>query len=175
MAIALREALLEFVADLRAAEVRISVAESLDAMRAVAAAGLHRGRMCEALRAALIKDEADNTIFDQVFARRFGAPRAHPGVPRPSHGAPVGVSGSGNGGGAGAPSPPPSADPRPAEARPSEESPTTDWAMPAEARQSSRRRRPPSGAISDRDTARLRSDSAQAATGEHGADDQPDE
>jgi uncharacterized protein with von Willebrand factor type A (vWA) domain len=73
--IPLRDAILEFIADLRGAGVRISVAESLDAMRAVAVTGIERRRMREALAAALIKEEADRVIFDETFARRFaGAP-----------------------------------------------------------------------------------------------------
>jgi uncharacterized protein with von Willebrand factor type A (vWA) domain len=67
----LRAALLDFVAELRTAGVRISIAESLDAMRAVAAAGIERIPMREALAAALIKDEADRPVFDELFARRF--------------------------------------------------------------------------------------------------------
>ena len=49
----MREALLGFIARLREAGVRISVAESLDAAHAVAAAGLERIRLREALAAAL--------------------------------------------------------------------------------------------------------------------------
>jgi uncharacterized protein with von Willebrand factor type A (vWA) domain len=65
--------LLRFVGELRLAEVPVSVAETLDAMRAVAAAGLaDRARVREALAAALIKDEADRERFDEVFARFFG-------------------------------------------------------------------------------------------------------
>ncbi|HSR57460.1 MAG TPA: VWA domain-containing protein, partial [Candidatus Binataceae bacterium] len=44
-------------------------------MNAVAAAGLERARMREALAAALIKDEADREIFDRLFARFFGGGR----------------------------------------------------------------------------------------------------
>ncbi len=65
--------LLRFVGELRLAEVPVSVAETLDAMRAVAAAGLaDRARVREALAAALVKDEADRASFDEVFARFFG-------------------------------------------------------------------------------------------------------
>jgi uncharacterized protein len=68
--------LLRFVGELREAEVPVSVAETLDAMRAVAAAGLaDRARVREALAAAMIKDEADRASFDEVFARFFGAHR----------------------------------------------------------------------------------------------------
>jgi uncharacterized protein with von Willebrand factor type A (vWA) domain len=75
----LRDQLVSFIAALRAAGVRISVAESIDAMNAVAAVGLERERMHEALAAALIKDEADRAIFDESFNRFFAAPRANRG------------------------------------------------------------------------------------------------
>jgi uncharacterized protein len=80
----LREQLIRFVTELRGAGIRISVAESIDAMNAVAAAGLEHVRMREALAAALIKDEADRVAFDEVFERFFAAPpgdakgRRHP-------------------------------------------------------------------------------------------------
>ncbi|MHB8381586.1 MAG: VWA domain-containing protein [Candidatus Binataceae bacterium] len=70
----LREQIVKFIAALRAAGVRISVAESIDALRAVAAAGLERAPMREALAAALVKDEADRAVFDDAFARFFSAP-----------------------------------------------------------------------------------------------------
>ncbi|MGH8012212.1 MAG: VWA domain-containing protein, partial [Candidatus Binataceae bacterium] len=69
---ALADIIREFIAELRTAGVRISVAESLDAMRAVSAAGLERTRMREALAATLIKDEADRAVFERVFAHWFG-------------------------------------------------------------------------------------------------------
>ncbi|HKN14362.1 MAG TPA: VWA domain-containing protein [Candidatus Binatus sp.] len=59
--------------------MRISVAESIDAMNAVAAVGLERARMHEALAAALIKDEADRALFDESFNRFFAAPRSERG------------------------------------------------------------------------------------------------
>jgi hypothetical protein len=80
----LRDQLVSFIAALRAAGVRISVAESIDAMNAVAAVGLERARMHEALAAALIKDEADRAIFDESFNRFFAAPRANRGE-HPDH------------------------------------------------------------------------------------------
>lgn len=73
----LSDLILEFVAALREAGVRISVAESLDAMRAVGAAGLALGRMREALRAALIKDEVDSPTFDTLFAKHFRGSTLH--------------------------------------------------------------------------------------------------
>src|SRR3984957_3414169 len=71
-----RDSLLEFIGTLRAAEMRISVAESLDAMRAVAAVGLEqRGRLREALASTLLKDEAERGVFDAAFADYFGGGR----------------------------------------------------------------------------------------------------
>ncbi len=75
----LRDQLVNFIAALRDAGVRISVAESLDAMNAVAAVGLERARMHEALAASLIKDEADRAIFDESFNRFFASPPANRG------------------------------------------------------------------------------------------------
>lgn len=69
----LRDRLLGFVTELRATEIRISVAESIDAMNAVVAAGIERIAMREALAASLIKDEADRAAFDATFDRFFGA------------------------------------------------------------------------------------------------------
>ncbi|HLW71539.1 MAG TPA: VWA domain-containing protein [Candidatus Binataceae bacterium] len=93
----LGDRLLEFIAALRADGVRISVAESLDAMHAVAAAGLARVRLREALRASLIKDEADNLSFESLFAGYFEASGQRPGSPLNSRGAKTGVTGSGGG------------------------------------------------------------------------------
>jgi uncharacterized protein len=95
--IALRDAILEFIADLRIADVRISVAESLDAMRAVAAAGLARARMREALAASLIKEEADRAIFDEIFARRFAGRSSTVGEAHRSKGERAGLHGSSGG------------------------------------------------------------------------------
>ena len=48
-------------------------------MNAVAAVGLERAQMHEALAAALIKDEADRATFDEAFNRFFDAPRTNRG------------------------------------------------------------------------------------------------
>src|SRR5579862_8770062 len=80
----LRDQLVGFIAALRSAGVRISVAESIDAMNAVAAAGIERSRMHEALAAALIKDEADRPAFDESFNRFFAAPARERGE-HPDH------------------------------------------------------------------------------------------
>src|SRR5712691_5916562 len=103
----MRDALLGFIAELRAAGVRISVAESMDAMRAVAAAGLTRTRMREALAATLIKDEADRVVFDEVYSRYFGGARPGRGAPHRSKQARAGVHGAGGADEAGASSAPP--------------------------------------------------------------------
>lgn len=95
--IPLRHAILDFISDLRTAGVRISVAESLDAMRAVAAAGIERPRMREALAAALIKEEADRATFDQTFARRFAGASPTFGNPHRSKGERAGLHGSSGG------------------------------------------------------------------------------
>jgi uncharacterized protein with von Willebrand factor type A (vWA) domain len=95
--IALRDAILEFIADLRLAGVRISLAESLDAMRAVAAAGIERPRMREALAAAIIKEEADRAIFDETFARRFAGVPPTFGTTHRSKGERAGMHGSSGG------------------------------------------------------------------------------
>jgi hypothetical protein len=91
----LGDRILELIAAMRAAGVRISVAESLDAMRAITAAGLTRVRMREALRASLIKDEADNPSFETLFASYFDAPGHKPGAPHQSRAERAGVAGSG--------------------------------------------------------------------------------
>jgi uncharacterized protein with von Willebrand factor type A (vWA) domain len=95
--IALRDAILEFIGELRTAGVRISVAESLDAMRAVAAAGIERPRMREALATAIIKEEADRAIFDETFARRFAGVPANAAAAHRSKGERAGMHGSSGG------------------------------------------------------------------------------
>lgn len=60
-----------FVTRLRNAGVRISVAETLDAMAAVSAAGLDRAVLREALSATLVKDESDRASFDAAFDAHF--------------------------------------------------------------------------------------------------------
>src|SRR5580704_7275400 len=71
----LGDELLRFVNQLRDAGVRVSIAETLDAMSAIAAAGLERTPMREALAATLIKDEDDRHIFDAIFASFFASGR----------------------------------------------------------------------------------------------------
>jgi uncharacterized protein with von Willebrand factor type A (vWA) domain len=108
----MREPLLEFIGHLRAAGLRVSVAESLDAPAAVAAAGLEREHLREALAATLVKDQADRPVFEREFERFF---RASGGAPRPPRSGRSwqGMSG-GHGGGSGnqPPSSRPIVDPR---------------------------------------------------------------
>src|SRR5271156_416540 len=80
----LRNQIVDFIAALRDGGVRISVAESIDAVNAVAEVGLERERMREGLAAALIKDEADRSVFDESFERFFAMPRAVRGA-HPDH------------------------------------------------------------------------------------------
>jgi len=67
----MREALTELVQQVRSAGVPVSIAESIDALRAAALAGIEREPLREALAAALVKDEVDRPTFDDVFDRFF--------------------------------------------------------------------------------------------------------
>jgi uncharacterized protein with von Willebrand factor type A (vWA) domain len=66
-----REKLLAFVGTLRAEGVEVSVAETMDALDAVAAAGVERTMLREALAATLVKDERDRALFDRLFDDAF--------------------------------------------------------------------------------------------------------
>ncbi len=66
--------LVEFIAGLRAAGVRISVAESADGFRAVEEVGvLDRDTFRSALRSTLIKEATDIPVFERLFPLYFGA------------------------------------------------------------------------------------------------------
>lgn len=70
--------IVEFITALRSSGVRVSLAESADAMRAVDAVGvLDRDSFKSALKATLIKEPADVPAFDQHFPLYFG----HEGAP----------------------------------------------------------------------------------------------
>src|SRR2546428_4949112 len=69
----MRERIHALVQALRGRGMEISVAEALDAMRAVAAAGVEREVLREALAACLVKDEADRPTFDPLFDELFPA------------------------------------------------------------------------------------------------------
>lgn len=95
----MREALTELVQQVRAAGVPVSVAESIDALRAAGAAGVERERLREALAATLVKDEVDRPIFDDVFDRFFASGEGSRRRRRSAE--PSGEGGSGKRGGEG--------------------------------------------------------------------------
>ncbi|HEY3228578.1 MAG TPA: CoxE, partial [Roseiflexaceae bacterium] len=65
--------IVEFIAGLRAAGVRVSVAESADALRAIAAAGIaDKDFFRLALRATLVKESQDMPTFEELFPQYFG-------------------------------------------------------------------------------------------------------
>ena len=75
----MRGRILRVVDRLRAHEVGVSVAESMDALAAVGAAGVERPILREALAVTLVKDERDRAAFDAIFDAEFplvGASRA---------------------------------------------------------------------------------------------------
>jgi len=138
-----RAHLMSFVTRLRRAGVRISVAETLDAMAAVEAAGVERTVLREALAATLVKDEEDRGAFDAAFEQHFPllgldgstgkgtrrGPRS--GGEGEASGATRGGSGAGSGG-AGAPSP--ERDAPPATERPARPAARSADAPPSAAR-----------------------------------------
>ena len=67
----MRSRILAFVQALRADGVDVSVAETMDAVRAVAAAGVEREVLRESLATCLLKDEADRPNFDRLFDAAF--------------------------------------------------------------------------------------------------------
>lgn len=66
--------IIEFIAGLRAAGVRISIAESEDCFKAIAQAGIvDRDLFRLALRATLVKEHSDLPTFDRLFPLYFGS------------------------------------------------------------------------------------------------------
>jgi len=66
--------IIDFIAGLRAAGVRISVAESEDAFKATRCMGIaKRGDFQDSLRTTLVKEATDRPIFDQLFPLYFGS------------------------------------------------------------------------------------------------------
>jgi uncharacterized protein with von Willebrand factor type A (vWA) domain len=64
--------IVQFISALRARGVRISLAESIDAFEAVTAMGVRdRDAFQTALRATLVKENADRPIFDELFPLFF--------------------------------------------------------------------------------------------------------
>lgn len=72
----MRTIALQFINALRTAGLRISISESMDALRAIAAIGVEREMFQEALAACLVKEEEDRLVFDETFVRFFAGPRA---------------------------------------------------------------------------------------------------
>ncbi len=73
--------IVEFITALRSQGVRVSLAESADAIRAISAIGIiDREMFKSALKATLIKEPADVGAFDQAFPLYFG----HEGAPMQS-------------------------------------------------------------------------------------------
>ncbi|MBI3913152.1 MAG: VWA domain-containing protein [Chloroflexi bacterium] len=70
----MEDRIVEFVNGLRAAGVRISLAESADAFRATEHIGIiDRGMFRAALRATLVKDSVDVPTFERLFPLYFGS------------------------------------------------------------------------------------------------------
>ena len=70
----MEERIIKFITALRAAGVRISLAESADAFRAVEKLGIQdRETFRSCLRATLIKDAKNQTIFDELFTLFFSS------------------------------------------------------------------------------------------------------
>jgi uncharacterized protein with von Willebrand factor type A (vWA) domain len=66
--------LIDFIAALRAAGVRVSIAESQDAFNAVQQIGvIDRRDFQDALRATLVKEAGDRATFDRLFPLYFGS------------------------------------------------------------------------------------------------------
>lgn len=66
--------IIEFIAGLRAAGLRVSIAESADAFRAVETLGVqHRDTFRIALRTTLVKEPQDVPVFEQLFPLYFGS------------------------------------------------------------------------------------------------------
>ncbi len=70
----MEQRIIDFIAGLRTAGVRVSIAESADAFRAVEALGVQdRERFRVALRATLVKEPQDVPTFEQLFPLFFGS------------------------------------------------------------------------------------------------------
>src|SRR6266436_419607 len=64
--------ILEFIGDLRRAELRISPSEAMDALSASSEIGLeHRDTFKSALAATLVKESRDLPTFDRIFDLYF--------------------------------------------------------------------------------------------------------
>jgi uncharacterized protein with von Willebrand factor type A (vWA) domain len=73
-AIVMDSRVVDFVRGLRAAGVRVSLAESMDAMRAIGALGVRDKELFrQSLRATLVKEAADYPVFEELFPLYFGS------------------------------------------------------------------------------------------------------
>ena len=64
----------DFVRGLRAAGVRVSLAESMDAMRAISTLGvMDKELFRQSLRATLVKEAVDYPVFEELFPLYFGS------------------------------------------------------------------------------------------------------
>lgn len=101
----MRERLLGLIGRVRELGIAISVAETIDAIRAVEVAGIERSALREALAATLVKHEDDRPAFDEAFEAFFVIPPAEGGGRTRKRSARTASAGSGGGspsGGAGA-------------------------------------------------------------------------
>jgi hypothetical protein len=79
----MEQRIIEFITAMRSAGVRVSLAESSDAMRAVNAVGvMDKETFKNALKATLIKEPADVQTFDQYFPMYFGSEGPEPQAPQ---------------------------------------------------------------------------------------------
>ncbi len=107
----MEQRIVDFIAALRSSGVRVSLAESTDAFRAINHIGvIERSEFKSALHATLVKDAKDTPTFEALFPIFFGSggpPPVHPppGPPPPEAQRPVGA-------------PPPPAPPRRCSTRP---------------------------------------------------------
>jgi len=92
---------LAFVGTLRGKGVDVSVAETMDALDAVAAAGVERMTLREALAATLVKDERDRALFDRLFDDAFPLSGSTPTPEGKGKRASAGAAGAGQGRGDG--------------------------------------------------------------------------
>jgi uncharacterized protein with von Willebrand factor type A (vWA) domain len=71
--VVLDDRIVEFIRGLRAAGVRVSLAESMDAMRATGVMGIgDKTRFRHSMRSTLIKEKEDFPVFDELFSLYFG-------------------------------------------------------------------------------------------------------
>ena len=68
------EQVVKFIQALRSSDVRVSLAESIDAFNAIDSLGIsNRDAFRYSLRSTLVKDEKDIQVFEKLFPVFFGA------------------------------------------------------------------------------------------------------